>query len=545
MSRNTTEFMGTPEELCHWVPDEMVVIVRLPRRPAENTQESLAEQVRSQLNDFLAKYNLMLEPYGTYGRWRELPGMPSIRHRSFIFGLHRQQPLIAIFFHTRHIDPELKDPMPMALSYLQGHLEQLAEGGLHLVSAMPNWLVTAASSVLYGNGGPAFPPHPAPLLDLPTPTNEPIGWRLSFAEQGFSLDPNGAEEVLVAVLDTAQSTDRIWTAASRPAMGRNWLLQRLATDLRSDNGSFEIEYDRYLSTTIVRTGRDLRGEPLYYVMPDHGLFVAGIIRDLAPRTRIRLIRILNDYGGGDLYALFAALTDLEQELVTGSIRRLVINLSLAVLPEIHRLPYIWFGDRRWPSPQLAGAIRILTQIEEGVRLLFESLHAHGALIVASAGNDSLFIDKQRTRPRSPRAPARYESTLSVTAVNSRFTPAQFANAASMPPLNAGVATFGGDGFGVSDAQGWPDAVRGVYVSSTFPHGEQNLSGWADWSGSSFAAPMMSALGAHLMAQGLSASQAMSRIAAGPERRLAPLFGSPLDAPSLLTNIVRVQQQFRP
>ena len=47
-------------------------------------------------------------------------------------------------------------------------------------------------------------------------------------------------------------------------------------------------------------------------MPDHGLFIAGLIRDIAPKASIRLIRILNDLGGGDLYNLFAALTDLEQ-----------------------------------------------------------------------------------------------------------------------------------------------------------------------------------------------------------------------------------------
>ena len=82
MSRSSTEFIGTPEELFHWVPGEMVVIVRLPRIPGDDAQEVVVEQVRAQLNEFLAQYNLALEPYGSYGRWSDTPGMPPIRRRS-------------------------------------------------------------------------------------------------------------------------------------------------------------------------------------------------------------------------------------------------------------------------------------------------------------------------------------------------------------------------------------------------------------------------------------------------------------------------------
>src|SRR5581483_6533250 len=154
MSRSSTEFMGTPDELFHWIPGEMVVIIRLPRLPVDDSHDVLVEQVRTQLNEFLAQYSLALEPYGTYGRWSEIPTMPPIRRRSFAFGLHRKQPLMAIFFHTRHMDATVADPVPMALSYLQAHLEHLAQKGLYIVSAMPNWLVTAAAP-FYGDGGPA------------------------------------------------------------------------------------------------------------------------------------------------------------------------------------------------------------------------------------------------------------------------------------------------------------------------------------------------------------------------------------------------------
>jgi len=535
--------MGTPDSLFHWIPGEVVVIVRLPRRPADGTLDTLVEQVRSQLNTFLRRYDLALELYGSYGRWLDAPAMPPVRRRAFVFGLHRQQPLVAIFFHTRHSDPTVVDPAPMALSYLQGQLERLAQAGLYIVSAMPNWLVTAAPA-FYGDGGPALPPRPAPPLDLPSSEDTPLGWRVSFVDAGLPLDPKGAPEVVVAVLDTAHHPDYLYSAAARPELRRNWLLQRLASNLKSGNGSFEIEYNRYPVTNDVRTGRDFQNDPRYYSMADHGLFVAGLIRDIAARARIRLIRILNNYGGGDLYNLFAALTDLEQELVSGSIRRLVINLSLTIMPDIRRLPYVWFYHRQWPSTKLMGAMRILTHVEDGLRLLFESLYAHGALVVAAAGNDSFHTNKQGLLPRPPRAPARYGTTLSVASVNSRYAPSVFANAATMPPLNAGVATFGGDGLGSLDTNGLPDAVRGIFLTPTFPGGEQNTSGWADWSGSSFATPIISALGAHFLAQDWSAANAISRIAAGQERRGEKLFGSIPDAPGLLANIVRVQQRFK-
>ncbi len=542
MPRYSTELMGNPDELFYWVPGEMVVVVRLHRRPGPDMQDLLVEQIRSQLNALLARYSMILEPYGTYGRWSEMPTTPPVLRRSFIFGLHRQQPFIAVFFHVRHVGAFNTDPMPMALSYLQAHLEELAQAGLNVVSAMPNWLVTAAPQY-HSDGGPAVPPGPAPQLDLAAAGSLPVGWHISFGDAGLPFDPNGAEDVLIAVLDTAQHPDRLMNAAMRPEFRRNRLLKRLAEDLRNETSLLEIEYDRYPIISDVSTGHDRYSQPAYYKMADHGIFVTGLIRDVAPGAHIRLIRVLNDYGGGDLYNIFAVLTDLEVELVSRAIRRLVINLSLNIMPDIRRLPYVWFDHRQWPSTQLAGAVRVLAHIEEGLRLLFESLYAHDVLVVAAAGNDSFLANKQGQKPRPPRIPARYETTLSVASVNSRNAPSIFANAACMPPLSAGVATFGGDSDEMLDANGLPEAVRGVYIAPTFPSGEQNVSGWADWSGSSFATAIISGLGAHLIAQDWPLTNAISRIAAGKERRTEKLFGSVPEVPDLIANVIRVQQRF--
>src|SRR5215469_10151700 len=98
MSRTASELMGTPDSLFYWIPGELVVVVRLKRKPADEIQETLIEQIRATLNTFLAAYQLTLEPYGAGGRWQEASGMPPVRRRAFIFGLHRPQPSLALFF---------------------------------------------------------------------------------------------------------------------------------------------------------------------------------------------------------------------------------------------------------------------------------------------------------------------------------------------------------------------------------------------------------------------------------------------------------------
>jgi hypothetical protein len=131
----------------------------------------------------------------------------------------------------------------------------------------------------------------------------------------------------------------------------------------------------------------------------------------------------------------------------------------------------------------------------------------------------------------------------VTSVNSKFQPSEFANAANLPSSMTGVATFGGDGYGSLDANALPDATRVLFTSPTFPSGEQNLSGWADWCGTSFSTGIISGLSAHLMARSMPALNVINRLAASQEMRSDQLFGTIPGAPSLLGNIIRVQQRF--
>ena len=45
MSRNAIDVMGEPKTIFNWIPGEMVVIVRLPKRPPDDELDTLVEQV--------------------------------------------------------------------------------------------------------------------------------------------------------------------------------------------------------------------------------------------------------------------------------------------------------------------------------------------------------------------------------------------------------------------------------------------------------------------------------------------------------------------
>ena len=58
---------------------------------------------------------------------------------------------------------------------------------------------------------------------------------------------------------------------------------------------------------LPKTGKDIYGRLVGFDMPDHGLFIAGIVRDLAPGAAIECMRVLSDYCVGDLATLTKAL----------------------------------------------------------------------------------------------------------------------------------------------------------------------------------------------------------------------------------------------
>src|SRR5260370_30059936 len=91
----------------------------------------------------------------------------------------------------------------------------------------------------------------------------------------------------------------------------------------------------------LKTGRDVYGRLVGFCMPDHGLFVTGIVRDLAPAANIECIRVLNDFGVGDTQTLIAALSGIQDRRAKGGDlynKPVMVKLSLVVTPPDEKLP---------------------------------------------------------------------------------------------------------------------------------------------------------------------------------------------------------------
>ena len=245
-------------------------------------------------------------------------------------------------------------------------------------------------------------------------------------------------------------------------------------------------------------------------MPDHGLFGAGIVYDIAWAAEIHLIRVLGDTGVGDLLALTHALSQLPALLLSGENagKRLIVNLSLMLdIPPSEHLLSLWFPRTSASLPALrrrwSDVCRTLTLLQSSIVEVIDWLGEQGALVVAAAGNDNLGAT---VRPE-PRLPARHESVLSVAAVDMTRQPAGFSNRGDAPGFGNGLAVLGGNaalagGGGPPQisrgGDGQPDAVVGIFSADELPLGAgKNETGWAYWVGTSFATPIISAIAARV------------------------------------------------
>lgn len=66
-----------------------------------------------------------------------------------------------------------------------------------------------------------------------------------------------------------------------------------------------------------------------YAVPDHGIFVAGIIHSIAPQATIRMLPVLDEWGTGDSFMLQTVLNSLADAIETNEIQgHVIINMSL-------------------------------------------------------------------------------------------------------------------------------------------------------------------------------------------------------------------------
>jgi Subtilase family len=210
----------------------------------------------------------------------------------------------------------------------------------------------------------------------------------------------------------------------------------------------------------------------------HGTFVAGLIEQVAPGTSIDLRRVLHAQGDGDEVQIASAIDALPDPPSTGAL----LNLS--------------FGGYAMEHPGL------LASAVAGAQ-------DRGYVVVASAGNDGTC---------RPTYPAALPGVVAVGAIGphgpapfSNFGPWVRACAPGVDLVSTFFAGWNGDASIVSGAD--PD----------------DFSGWACWSGTSFAAPVVvGALAREMAVSGIGATDAVTRLIDHPALLRIPGLGTVLN-----------------
>lgn len=201
---------------------------------------------------------------------------------------------------------------------------------------------------------------------------------------------------------------------------------------------------------------------------DHGLFVAGLIHAVAPESDITLIRVLNDFGCGDVFTLNQAIHQVISDLAgreTGQLDQVVFNLSLGVQQPLD------YKKMDWPDE--------VVSLQEAI----QEAHDRGAVIIAASGNDSPDRD-----PLPMNLPADYETVVGVSASTIGEGLACYSNVGQ-------VAAPGADGKSDESTSCRPSSLECADDDPDCPYGLISLAtesptGYRFWVGTSFAAPLV-------------------------------------------------------
>ena len=398
----------------------------------------------------------------------------------------------------------------------EGEQKETLPDDILFFNTVPRWLQAGTPDGT--QGCPISPPIPVEK------SSAPGRWKLQFSHLPDALQNTTGKGVKVFVLDTLPAPDQISWAAEK-AGSSNMLLQEMTKGMRWEKpfnavppainckSQFLPEVGEESTSERIVTGKDIYGRHVGFNMADHGMFIAGIIRDLAPEADIECIRVLDDFGVGDICTLHDVLIEIYDRMSTGDLqdKPVVINLSLVVLPPEDDIPEEVTSD-------------ILESTRDALNRLLQCLVDQGAIFVAAAGNDSdprMNASENRFGPRYPAALASdnhaMTAMISVGAVNRNKQAAKYSNY----PGTHGIATYGGD---VPKPDPWMpsaidyvtagvdtqniDALCGVYTAAQHPalskndpesvYPVPNCNAWAYWSGTSFATPIISALAARVL-----------------------------------------------
>ncbi len=222
----------------------------------------------------------------------------------------------------------------------------------------------------------------------------------------------------------------------------------------------------------------------------HGTFIAGIVRRLAPDADIHVEGVLSSFGEGD------------DDDIAGGVRQMLDR----VRPDIVNLSFSAFTDDDQPPPKM---VEIIDDIVDS-----------GAVVVASAGNDATH------RPAWPAADPR---VIAVAGLGSRG-PARFTNRGSWVDACApavGVLSTFLEFDGPRDER----SEMARLSEEVFGRDIDHFSGWAVWSGTSFAAPTVAAaIAAEMLRGGAESAEAADRVVGSGGLFRLPDLGTVVNGP---------------
>ena len=527
-----------PKPVVYWHENQVTIMFHIDQNSSMELEE-ISQLLRLEdLNQFLNIHGLNLKTFGP----SDVPSFPqadSISHMHDGNDLYDscgkwllspptgQGTLVLCSFHvesTALANPKSSSDVTSlqesdkaastrpVVNIINRNLDALRQDkNMPVIAAMPNWLGGATQDVIHGC--PVVPPIPV--------ENSCAAWKITLQPLSPTMQSMTGDGVTVFVLDTMPTADQI-LKASQQSENNNLLLKDIAARLQ--NGSITIKHQMLPQSLwenaphYLSTGKDIYGQLVGFDMPDHGLFVTGIVHDLVPNAKIEWIRVLNDFGVGDLTVLVDALQGIQRRLEMGDLRNrpVVINLSLVMTPYQEVLLPLWFGSDYFSG---VNTLEDMTRETEFLRVplhtVIQSLTRLGAVIVASAGNDSNSLEMPMRM--GPRYPAAFPEVISVGAVDKNGEVTRYSNYPALPPQQNGIVTYGG---------GLPkpvppsstdcmtgarniDALVGIYSSPYYPAlsvedcqeqyaAPAGNNAWAYWSGTSFATPIISALAARVL-----------------------------------------------
>lgn len=370
------------------------------------------------------------------------------------------------------------------------------EAGKNRIRAVPNWLTTAMA------GGPSPGSRPE-WIDADDAPSDGYYWSFQFENPEIKRivaaqrTPGKQSDVIVAILDTSPDRDAISKLLAAPGTPQgikdNKLLQNVSA--AQSKGSIIIDDPADLSIpedefnmlgggvkvdwanlgppgiTAASSGTATKGtSPDPFKMDDHGLFVTGIIHDIAPNAETHLIRAVGGYGVSDIDHVLKVMKHLPKLIEKDATKQLVVNMSLGFsIPPGVEVLHLWleetfkemaadFGKSNdldsaltalaTNNPVVVAELNeILADLKIGVDEMTAFISQNDRiLVVAAAGNDNRAFPSRhdnRYRPE-PRWPARDDKVLGVAAVDLNNDPTTYSNRGDVTQMGNGIATFGGN-----------------------------------------------------------------------------------------------------